>query len=174
MVLRTILGLCLLLACAAQFVASVGPPADEQVFLVVGGNSVRKEAASLVPGMATRSPLKVHRAPDGLFRVDVEIDGQIIDMVVDTGATRTIISSAAMSRLPTAKPNQVSHGTVYTLTGQAAYRLHRVEKIGLGSKTLHNSQIAIIDSNRKIALLGQDLLARVGPVTIDGDWLHLP
>lgn len=122
---------------------------------------------------AVGTAMRVRRAPDGLFRLAVMIDGSPFDMIVDTAATRTLLSSGALGAGSKAWIRPDRAGTIRTLTGDAPYFVKGVDTVRIGDRTIRNTEIAIFESERPVAVLGQDMLAQIGPMTIDGDWLYL-
>jgi predicted aspartyl protease len=125
-------------------------------------------------GLGLDGPVIVRRAADQLFYVDVLLGTRPVTMVVDTGATRTMVSTAALGLAAGEVAATPKAGMMRTLSGQMAYHRLPATDLTVGSRTIRHAQIGVFDSDRQIAVLGQDVLAQLGPVVIDGDWLHLP
>jgi len=96
------------------------------------------------------------------FLVDTSINGRRVNMLLDTGASITSLSSQQIQRLglaPTGRSIRLS-----TANGERNAALYRAEKIRLGRLTVEGLVVAEIefDSNSPIqGLLGTDLLNRV-------------
>lgn len=161
------------------FAAHIGGEAERATF----GHSVNLAAQTGLfgtePGEAMtgdqRAPLPtvVRRANDGLFHTIVNADGRAVRMVIDTGATHTIMSSSAAKRHFPGRTMEL-RGTIRTVSGQVGYRIIDIQTFSVGSRKLKHLQIAVVDGPEDFALLGQDVLSRIGPIGINGEELTLP
>ncbi len=114
------------------------------------------------------------RSADGLFRIPVDIDGHTVQMIVDTGASVTIIAQPVLQQMRnnvdlTGEP--VS--TIRTLNGSTQYRHVTVGSLRIGSHIIENPQLAVIDGDQPVSVIGQDILRRLGTITIAGDTITI-
>ncbi len=129
------------------------------------------ERAAIEPGAA---PITLHRSADGLFRAPVRINGQRVHMIVDTGATRSVLSSRAGRLMAVASGARAGSGTMRTMSGAARYRETRPVSMAIGSRRIDQIRLVVVDAPGDIAVVGQDVLRQLGTVTINGDELTLP
>jgi predicted aspartyl protease len=116
-------------------------------------------------------PFQVHRALKAIL-VNVEINGEHVKMLVDTGAARTIISSETLgwgpARLKAAEFSRQGPG----MSGQATWEYAEVR---LGETVWNNRPIVVMDfrtvhqvlGRRVGGILGQDILTEFASVEID-------
>lgn len=120
---------------------------------------------------ATDQQRSVLRGPDGLFRVQAKISGQRVTMIVDTGATHSILAAATARRLGLGIGGVHEGKALRTLAGDAPYRSARVSELIVGDAKVSGLQIAVMATPGDISVLGQDALRRLGPITLSGDHL---
>lgn len=109
---------------------------------------------------------------DGLFRVNVRIYGKPVEMVVDTGATVTVLTAEDAARLGI-DVNHGTGGTLRTAGGPMRYRRVTVPEVAIGNRTVRNIRVAVLDGSMDQSLLGQDIIGQLGSVTIDAGQLSL-
>ena len=119
-----------------------------------------------LPATDTPAIAPIIRSPDGLFRATVTIEGRTIPMIVDTGATKSVLSSHVAKRLNlTIDPR--SGGSLATINGTTRYRLAAVDTLRIGQRSLHDMTFIVAEGPTRVSLLGQDALQRLGPIRID-------
>lgn len=111
------------------------------------------------------------RSLDGLFRVPVVIDGTTITMIVDTGASRTIVSSETARRIPELLASADHGGRIRTLSGDQSFRTVAVREIRIDNRRMTDLELAVMDTPDGISVLGHDVLRHMGPITLDGNRL---
>jgi hypothetical protein len=116
-------------------------------------------------------PFQVHRALKAIL-VNVQINGEQVKMLVDTGAARTIISSETLgwgpARLKAAEISRQGPG----MSGQATWEHADVR---LGDTSWNNRPIVVMDfravrqvlGGRVGGILGQDILTEFASVEFD-------
>lgn len=109
---------------------------------------------------------------DGLFRIVARFDGKPEVMVIDTGATVTVLSSDVAARLGI-DARGGKGGTLRTAGGPMRYRRVMVGEISIGARTARNVRVAVVTGSMPHSLMGQDVISQLGPVTIDGGRLSL-
>lgn len=120
------------------------------------------------------------RYEEGLIFVDIEIEYngktmEIKDIVLDTGASRTIIDTDLASRVGINASTALKITTMYGIGGvQYAFR-HKIDKIKIDGNELQDISIDVgmVDEEGEInGLLGLDVLLKLGAV-VDLDNLTL-
>ena len=108
------------------------------------------------------------RSPDGLFRTVVKLNGHAVPMVIDTGATRSVLSSSIAKRMDLTTIKQPGR-YLATIAGTAAYRTAPVKNVRVGSVSLGRVDMIVASGPNTISLLGQDILREIGPIRISAD-----
>lgn len=115
----------------------------------------------------------VERAKDGLFYVDVLINGQSIRFLVDTGANMVVLTGADAARLGIQARVNPFGPQMSTAGGQAPMAWARLDHVQLAGREMRDLKAAVVPSGLPVSLMGQNMLSRLGSVTIEGDRLRL-
>ena len=109
------------------------------------------------------------RADDGLFYVDATINGANVRLIVDTGASMTVLSPDDARRVGAAFSGAAFDQEAQTAAG--ASRMARVTLSYMRVGTTSASLVSAVVASQPLAysLLGQNWLSRIGSVTIEGD-----
>lgn len=116
-------------------------------------------------------PLEVvlRRESDGHFYANVEVNGQTIRFLVDTGAGAVALTGDDARRLgmswTDSELQQVGRGVSGPVQGKFV-ELHHMK---LGGKEAWDMDGAIIPNGLDVSLLGQNFLSQIGSVKIVGD-----
>jgi aspartyl protease family protein len=139
--------------------------------------SVDDNAAQMTGGRATAWPgheeVTFLRSSDGLFRVAATVDGKTISMIVDTGATTSIIGEKTATRLGIALPTDKSGKSMQTLAGTVPFGEAKVARLNVGGMVLEQLEVAVMPTSGDVSVLGQDAISRLGVVTLSGDRLTI-
>jgi aspartyl protease family protein len=128
------------------------------------------DSSAAVPFANPPAIAPIIRSPDGLFRATVTIGGRSIPMIIDTGATRSVLSSHIAKRLDLVIDSR-GGGSLATINGRTRYRLATVDTLHIGQRSLHDMKLILADGPTRVSLLGQDALQQLGPIRIDADQL---
>lgn len=137
--------------------------------------------AALIPGRAVETQsmdgetaVILHKSMDGHFTADVAINGQIISMLVDTGATNVSLSWEDAERVGINPQNLEFNETVLTANGRARAAEVTLAKVELGPLVRRNVQALVATEGRLgQSLLGMSFLATLGSVRMEADELYL-
>lgn len=109
------------------------------------------------------------RQPDGHFYADVSVDGQMVHMLVDTGASVVALTEADADALgltwDQADVSPVAQGASGPVLGVNV----TIPELTLGDHVAHNVDALIIPEGLAISLLGQSFLSTLGQVQMSGD-----
>lgn len=115
--------------------------------------------------------LRIPRARDGHFYVEGTVGGQPVEFLVDTGASRVVVSEALArrARLPDGTPT-----TFRTANGEIQGRLVPGVAVAAGPLSLSATTVGVglVGAPAEHALLGQSFLSRF-EVSITGDAMVL-
>jgi len=138
-----------------------------------GGGEVPAGAEPAAPPIVTASPAatRLVKADDGLFYVTAEVNGAPVRFVVDTGANVVVLTRADAARAGVAPSRHGPH--LQTAAGASAMRWATLGNVRVAGQHFTDTRAAVVDAGLKTSLLGQNLLARLGSVTLRGDRLDL-
>lgn len=130
----------------------------------------RAEPASATPAAFVA---RVDRGRDGLFRITGLANQRPIHFVVDTGATVTVLTSrdAAALNLPAGRPD--GGATLRTAGGAAPMAWNTIDRLEVGGSHLRHLDVVMVRSGLDHSLLGQDVLSRLGTITMTRDRLEI-
>ena len=150
-------------------IALVDPPGDR---VVVSAEAAPQALHSRHPIDGDAAMPFAHAGKDGLFRVTGMRGGKAITMIVDTGATTTVLTAADAERLGI-DANRGFDGALRTANGDAAIRFVEVVGLKVGGRRLASVDIAVARGPLDHSLVGLDLIARLGKLTIERDRIDL-
>lgn len=144
-----------------------------------GGDLLRaapRTDAALAAELVERAPARpapgraIRRADDGMFYVEALVNGAPVRFLVDTGASHTILTPHDAARIGA---RAARARDVVTAAGKVRFGWATLDSISLAGHEVADAVAAIADDRLPVSLLGQDMMARVGRVTIAGDDLWL-
>ena len=109
------------------------------------------------------------RAADGLFYIDGQVNGTRIRFLIDTGATALILSTEDAARAKLPADGNPAAGALQTASGSSTIAWAKVETLDVGGRSFDAMPAAVLASGLKVSLLGQSVLSKLGPITLDGD-----
>lgn len=128
----------------------------------VAVDAAHTRASALIGRPADR--LAIHRGGDGLLHTTVNINDVPVDMVVDTGASRTILSMDDAERV-LAVPSGRPGGKIITLGGQRDLEIRSVGSVEFAGRRFDQLEAGLVAGSR-VSVIGLDWLALSGPITI--------
>lgn len=132
---------------------------------------------TLVPGRASvtaEGEVVLHRSVDGHFHVAARANGGDIQMMVDTGATRTSLKSSDARRAGIDMTTLDYIVPVSTANGQALMARATIEQLSFGGVTLRDLGVLVAPEGAlDVSLLGNNALNRFSSMSISGDRLVL-
>ena len=124
-------------------------------------------------GKALRAPqlIKIVRSADGLFYMNARINGMPIRFVVDTGANLVVLTPMDAQRAGVASSGAAA--SIDTVGGSSQMPRAMIQKVAIANLQAANIDAAIMRGGLKVSLLGQNVLAKLGIITMSGDELSI-
>lgn len=116
------------------------------------------------PAAVSAGALPIARGADGLLHTTARVNGLLVDFVVDTGASRTILSDRDARRVFAGSPAR-SLGTIRTLAGERPLRVQQARRVELGGRTYTGLEAGTV-TGAKVSVIGLDWLGLAGPITL--------
>ena len=139
------------------------------------GIASRAAVATLgMPDMATAGgPHEFTRAADGLFYVDIKVNGAPVHFLVDTGASVVTLTPADARKVGAPVEERHYNAHVETASGKTAMAWTTLDHVAIAGREVRTLRAAVVREGLGVSLLGQNLLSQLGSVTIEGDRLKL-
>lgn len=115
----------------------------------------------------------IARSGDGHFYIDVKANGQIINFLIDTGATDIAISKRDAIRLGI-NPKELNYTRRYKTANGVSYAAPiKIKQLTIGGKTFHNVEAHVVSGDLGTSLLGMSLIQDFNHFRITKDMLIL-
>src|SRR5438309_10078021 len=130
-------------------------------------------AAASAPGTpAVPRETLLKRHDDGHFYADVEVNGQLVHFLIDTGATSVALTEEDARRVgldfSSSEFREVGLGAGGPIRG----KMVSIDRVSLDGKEARDVHGAILQGST-MSLLGQAYLSRLGSVEMSGDYMRL-
>src|SRR5438270_5549955 len=130
-------------------------------------------AAASAPGTpAVPRETLLKRHEDGHFYADVEVNGELVHFLIDTGATGVALTEEDAERVglhfSPAEYEPVGMGAAGPIRG----KLVTLDRVSLDGKEARDVHGAILQGST-LSLLGQAYLSKLGSVEMSGDYMRL-
>lgn len=112
------------------------------------------------------------RAPDGHYYVTLQINGEDVEFVVDTGATNVVLSQGDARRLGIDPASLAFSGMASTANGTVRTARVTLPEVRLGGLVDRDLRAYVTDGEMDISLLGMDYLGRFR-IAIENDEMVL-
>lgn len=116
--------------------------------------------------------LELPRAEDGHFYATLEVDGQTLRMMVDTGASNMVLSNADADRLGINQDELMFLGQAQTANGMVRTARVTLGRVDFGPFSDSDVSAWVTDGEMDLSLLGMDYLSRY-QITISGNTMLL-
>lgn len=124
-------------------------------------------------GYESDGAMVFERGPDGHFRVRADVNGEIVEFLVDTGASNVVLARKDAERLGIAPPQNRFFERYYTANGVVMGAPVMIEEISIGSIKVDNVRASVTTGELHVSLLGMSFLNRLGEFSISGERLTL-
>ena len=131
---------------------------------------------ALFPATAVRMEgggVELRRGADGHFQATLEINGEPIRFIVDTGATEIVLARADAAKAGIDLDALVFSGRAITANGPVPTARIRLDSVTLGDVTARNLPASVTAGALQTSLLGMTYLNRFERIEISGDRMRL-
>jgi aspartyl protease family protein len=125
------------------------------------------------PDTGSDGGMTVTRAKDGLFYVDVLVNGQPVRFLVDTGANTVVLRGEDAARLGIQAMASVWGPQMSTANGKAPMAWAKLDQVRVAGREVRDLKVAVVQNGLPVSLLGQNMLSQLASVTFSGDRLLL-
>ncbi len=133
-----------------------------EVLSAIGGYGVAPEAVSNLQRelQMAAAGVPIERVQDALY-ANITVNGERLRLLVDTGASTTVIDSASLSAISARRANRVAR--LLTAGGPVRADVYEVNDLQFGGLQLESFEVVALDSvpQQTQGLLGMDLLNQV-------------
>ncbi|MCC2609981.1 TIGR02281 family clan AA aspartic protease [Neorhizobium sp. Rsf11] len=137
--------------------------------------------AGLLPGTAVvvttsegRNEVIIHKTNGGHFQTNVRVEGQVLPMLVDTGASTVVLSYDDARAIGLDPENLAYTVSVMTANGRALAAPVRLDEIAIGPIVRNNIRAMVAEDGRlHESLLGMSFLSTLGSLQMQTDELRL-
>lgn len=150
-----------------------------------GNNDASKSTLKLTPQSKAEHPAQsgaspqhsldiiLNREVNGHFYADVEVNGQLIHFLVDTGASAIALTADDARHLGFVWSDGELVPVGRGVSGEVSGKIVELHHMKLGGKEAWDMDAAIIPTGLEVSLLGQSFLSQIGSVKIAGDQMVL-
>lgn len=133
-------------------------------------------AASTQRGLALPpAALISNRSADGLFWIPVSARSAQFRALIDTGASSSFINRTTLARLQSDHQATTvlrqAEQMFLTLTGRAHFQIVTLNQLHVGPYTVGPVEVAVLPSDGSPNVIGQDIIAKLGTIKIEGNQL---
>lgn len=134
---------------------------------------VRRDIAPRQAVLEDGSAIEVPRGVDGHFHLTLEMNGQPVQFLVDTGATDIVLSLGDAERIGLDPANLAFLGTARTANGTVKTAFATVDEVALGPVAFNRVRVAVNGGEMRGSLLGMSFLSRFDRLEITDNRLRL-
>lgn len=117
--------------------------------------------------------VEVPRRPDGHFYLTLQVNGENVQFVVDTGATDVVLTKQDARKVGIELDDLAFIGAAMTANGQVRTAPARVDEITLGDIAMRDVKVYVNEGDMNRSLLGMSYLRRFERIEIADDMLIL-
>jgi aspartyl protease family protein len=120
------------------------------------------------PGPATYT-----RADDGLFYVPAMVNGKQVRFLLDTGANMVVLTPEDARRIGVDVGSDGTSDNIETAAGRSSMDRVMLDQVHVAGQNVKRVEAAVVRNGLQVSLLGQNVLARLGPITMTRDQIQV-
>jgi len=115
----------------------------------------------------------IAKAPDGLFYLTGLVNGTQVRFLLDTGANMVVLTADDARRIGLPSGGGPTGESIETAGGRSSMDRVSLGRVSVAGREVANIDAAVMQDGLKVSLLGQNLLSKLGPITMSGDEITL-
>jgi aspartyl protease family protein len=128
-------------------------------------------AVSVIAG--AHHGVRISKAPDGLFYLSGKVNGAPVRFLIDTGANMVVLTAGDARRVGLAVGQGASPDSIETAGGPSSMSRVTLDHVTVAGRNVASIDAAVMQNGLKVSLMGQNLLSKLGPITMSGDEIAL-
>lgn len=113
------------------------------------------------------------RADDGLFYVPATVNGKRVRFLLDTGANMVVLTPEDARRIGVEVGVDGATDSIETAAGRSSMDRVMLDQVHVAGQDVKRVEAAVVRDGLHVSLLGQNLLSRLGPITITRDHIQV-
>ena len=150
--------------------SSSATDAANEAFSYTSG--VEETSTTSEPAKPMDGSIQLQRRSDGHFYADVELNGTMVTMLVDTGASGIALSREDARRAGIATSIGMNEVVGRGASGSVHGEFVTIDRVALGEKSAEQMPATVLNGG-EMSLLGQEFLQKFASVEIRGDTMTL-
>lgn len=127
-----------------------------------------KDAVAIPKMEVSEESITLARAPDRHFYVVMDVNGESIRFLIDTGATNLVLTKSDARAVGIDLEDLDFYGRATTANGEVRTAPVRLDRVEFGPWTHRNVQASVNEGELDTSLLGQSFLSRFEKIEISG------
>lgn len=157
---------------AERVLAVLGLAFAAHLGLAAGSAPGERPAPLPTPDLSSpRHGVAIPRGADGLFRIEARLNGAPVRLVLDTGSSLTVLSARDAARIGLAPRTLRYNERLETGGGHVPVARSTIASATVMDRDLAGLPVMVARSYFPVSVLGQDVIARLGTVSINADIL---
>jgi aspartyl protease family protein len=113
------------------------------------------------------------RADDGMFYVPAVVNGKHVRFLLDTGANMVVLTPEDARRIGVEVGIDGTSESIETAAGRSGMDRVMLDQVRVAGQDVKRVEAAVVRNGLSVSLLGQNLLARLGPITMTRDHVQV-
>lgn len=170
----SVLALCVAaISCANASAVPEQPVARAQQQISANLAVADQPVARVVRPQPQMQAITIGKAPDGLFYLSGSVNGTRVRFLLDTGANMVVLTGDDARRIGLSSPDGPAGESIETAGGRSSMDRVSLDRVSIAGREVANIDAAVMQDGLKVSLLGQNLLSKLGPITMSGDEITL-
>ena len=120
-----------------------------------------------------RHEVRISKASDGLFYLSGNVNGKPVRFLIDTGANMVVLTADDARRVGVALGESSPSDSIETAGGMSSMDRVTLDRVSVAGRDVAGIDAAVMQNGLKVSLMGQNLLSKLGPITMSGDEIAL-
>ena len=168
-----VLGGCASLLCASCRTAPANQDSSALPAISANAAIVGAPADAPAPTIEHTARARYTRADDGLFYVPATVNGKQVRFLLDTGANMVVLTPEDARRIGVEVGVDGASDSIETAAGRSSMDRVVLDRVRVAGQDVKRVEAAVVRDGLHVSLLGQNLLSRLGPITMTRDHIQV-